>query len=81
MAGVGQRVRIIKVGDERVSILNHLGERGFVPGRTLSVKEVRDLDGVITVEDESGSEHPLGESLAQAIFVQAAEPACRPRGL
>lgn len=74
-ARVGQRVRIVKVGDERVSVLNHLGERGLIPGRTLSVKEVRDLDGVITVEDEDGNEHPLGESLARAIFVQAAEPA------
>ena len=72
----GQRVHIIKVSDESASALNYLGERGLVPGRVLSVKEVRSLDGVVTVEDEGGDEHPLGEALAQAIFVQAvSEPA------
>src|SRR5918998_1610482 len=75
-AEVGERVRIVKVSDESTSVLNHLGERGLVPGRLLSVKEVRTLDGVVTVEDERGDEHPLGESLAREIFVQRiAEPA------
>jgi DtxR family transcriptional regulator, Mn-dependent transcriptional regulator len=72
----GQRVHIVKVSDESASALNYLGERGLVPGRVLSVKEVRSLDGVVTVEDEGGDEHPLGEALARAIFVQAvAKPA------
>ena len=71
----GQRVHIIRVSDESTSVLNHLGERGLIPGRVLRVKEVRSLDGVVTVEDEGGDEHPLGEALARAIFVQAiAEP-------
>ena len=70
-AEVGQSVRILKVGDERSSVLNHLGERGLVPGRNLRVKEVRALDSVVTVEDEGGGEHPLGEALAREIFVQA----------
>ena len=67
----GQRVRIIRVSDESASVLNHFGDRGLIPGRVLSVKEVRSLDGVVTVEDEGGDEHPLGEALARAIFVQA----------
>lgn len=67
----GQLVHIIKVSDESVSVLNHLGERGLVPGRVLVVKEVRAVDGVVTVEDEGGGEHPLGETLARVIFVQA----------
>ena len=67
----GQRVHIIRVSDESTSVLNHLGERGLIPGRILSVREVRSLDGVVTVEDEGGDEHPLGEALARAIFVQA----------
>ena len=72
----GQLVHIIKVSDESVSVLNHLGERGLVPGRVLVVKDVRALDGVVTVEDEGGGEHPLRETLARVIFVQAvAEPA------
>jgi DtxR family Mn-dependent transcriptional regulator len=69
-AEAGQRVRIVKVNDESVSVLNYLGERGLIPGRILAVREVRALDGVVIVEDEGGEKHPLGESLARAIFVQ-----------
>lgn len=71
-AQAGRRVRIVKVDDDSASVLNHLGERGLVPGRTVSVKEVRNVDGVVTVEDEGGEEHPLGHSLACAIFVEDA---------
>ncbi len=67
---VGHRVRI-SVSDEDASKLSHLGERGLVPGRLLSVKEVRALDDVITVEDEDGTSHALGESLAGSIFIQS----------
>jgi DtxR family Mn-dependent transcriptional regulator len=70
-AEAGQRARIVKVNDDSAPVLNHLGERGLVPGRIVGVKEVRILDGVVTVEDEGGEEHALGESLARAIFVQA----------
>ena len=66
----GQHVRIVKVDDESAQVLNYLGERGLVPGRSVKVREVRALDGVVTVEDEGGVEHALGESLAQAVFVQ-----------
>jgi DtxR family Mn-dependent transcriptional regulator len=67
---VGQYVRIVKVGDESVAVLNYLGEHGLTPGRTLRLKEARVLDGVVTVEDEGGEEHHLGESLAREMFVQ-----------
>jgi DtxR family transcriptional regulator, Mn-dependent transcriptional regulator len=69
-AAAGQRVRISKVSDENVSMLDYLGERELVPGRLLNVKEVRDLDGVITVEDEGGRSHALGETLARSVFVR-----------
>ena len=72
-AQIGRRVRIVKVDDDSPSILNHLGERGLVPGRTLSVKEVRSVDGIVTVEADGGEEHPLGESLTRAIFVEDAQ--------
>src|ERR687897_3608829 len=52
-AAPGQRIRISKVEDDP-STLDYLGERGLVPGRLLCVREVRDLDGVVTVEDEDG---------------------------
>ena len=67
----GQRVRVAKVGDEP-SMLDYLGEHGLVPGRLLSVREVRELDGVVIVEDEDGGSHALGEPLARAVFVRAA---------
>src|SRR5918997_459868 len=68
-AAAGQRVRISKVGDDP-STLEYLGEHGLVPGRLLSVREVRDLDGVVTVEDADGESHALGEFLARAVFVR-----------
>ena len=70
-AAAGQRVRISKVSDD-ASMLDYLGERGLVPGRLLEVREVRDLDGVVTVEDEEGETHALGESLARSVFVRPA---------
>ena len=70
-AAVGCRVRISKVSDEDASILEHLWQRGLVPGRLLGVTEMRTLDGVITVEDDNGAFHALGESLASSIFVQS----------
>ena len=70
-AAPGQWIRISKVGDDP-STLDYLGERGLVPGRLLCVREVRDLDGVVTVEDEDGGAHTLGEPLARAVYVRAA---------
>jgi DtxR family Mn-dependent transcriptional regulator len=70
-APVGGWVRIFKVSDESSPVLDYLGERELVPGRLLSVKEVRDLDRVVTVEDEDGGSHALGESLARSVFVRS----------
>jgi DtxR family Mn-dependent transcriptional regulator len=57
------------VGDDP-SVLEYLGEHGLVPGRLLSVREMRELDGVVIVEDEEGGSHALGEPLARAVFVR-----------
>ena len=69
-ATVGCRVRISKVSDEDASILEHLWQRGLVPGRLLNVIEARVLDGVIAVDDDNGAFHVLGGSLANSVFVQ-----------
>ena len=53
-------------------MLTYLGERGLVPGRVLTVEEVRTLDGVITIADEDGTTHSLGAPLADALFVRGA---------
>jgi DtxR family transcriptional regulator, Mn-dependent transcriptional regulator len=71
-AEVGDRVRISRVKHEDAAVLAFLGERGLVPGRLVEVKEVRDLDGVVTVEDEDGELHSLGRLLADSIFVRSA---------
>jgi DtxR family transcriptional regulator, Mn-dependent transcriptional regulator len=65
-----QRVRISKVRDEDAAMLDYLGDRNLVPGRRLSVREVRALDGVVVVEDEEAEVHALGEPLARSIFVR-----------
>jgi DtxR family Mn-dependent transcriptional regulator len=69
-AAVGDRVRISRVKHDDAAVLTFLGQRGLVPGRVVEVKEVRALDGLVTVEDEDGETHALGESLARSIFVR-----------
>ena len=71
-AAVGQRVLIARVGEETTLLLTYLGERGLVPGRLLTVREARVLDGVITVEDEDGETFALGGPLAGTLFVRNA---------
>src|SRR5215213_6434850 len=63
-AVAGQRLRISKVRDEDAAKLDYLGERNLVPGRWLSIREVRALDGVVIVEDEEAEVYALGEPLA-----------------
>ena len=69
-AATGQRVRIYRVGDEEAEKLAYLEEHGLMPGRLFEVKEVRALDGVVTVEDEDGKAHSIGGPLASSVFVQ-----------
>src|SRR5215203_5750712 len=71
-AAAGERVLIARVGDETTGLLTYLGERGLVPGRLLTVEEVRTVDGVITFADEDGATHSLGAPLADALFVRSA---------
>ena len=71
-AAAGTRVRISQVSDDDAPMLDYLEDHGLVPGRPLSVLEVRALDGVVTVEDESGKTHALGEPLARSVFVRGA---------
>ena len=71
-AAAGTRVRISRVRDDDAPMLDYLEDHGLVPGRPLSVLEVRALDGVVTVEDERGKTHALGEPLARSVFVRDA---------
>jgi DtxR family transcriptional regulator, Mn-dependent transcriptional regulator len=69
-AEVGKRVCISRVNNRDVAVLAFLGERKLVPGALLEVKEVRALDGVVTVEHEDGATDSLGQALAGSIFVR-----------
>jgi len=66
----GARVEVARVALEDAAALSYLGERGLVPGSVVVVREVRAVDGVVTVEDEEGTTLSLGSSLADAIFVR-----------
>ncbi len=69
-ATTGEWVRIARVNQEEAPVLVYLGEHRLVPGRSLVVREVRSLDGVVTVEDEDGVSHSLGGPLAGSILVR-----------
>ena len=69
-AAVGQRLRISKVRDEDAEMLDYLGNRNLVPGRLLTIREVRSLDGVVVVEDEEADVYALWEPLARYVFVR-----------
>jgi DtxR family transcriptional regulator, Mn-dependent transcriptional regulator len=66
----GQRLRISKVRDEDAAMLDYFGDRNLVPGRLLTVREVRAIDGVVIVEDEEAEVYALGEPLARYMFVR-----------
>lgn len=67
----GDSVVISRVSDDNPARLAYLGEHGLVPGSRVRVREVRDLDGVVMVEDDSGETFPLGGPLARSIYVEA----------
>ena len=71
-AVAGRRLRIAKVRDEDAAMLDYFGDRNLVPGRLLTVREVRALDGVVIVEDEEDEVYALGERLARSMFVRDA---------
>ena len=69
-AVAGRRLRISKVRDEDAAMLDYFGDRNLTPGRLLTVREVRAIDGVVVVEDEEAEVYALGEPLARSMFVR-----------
>lgn len=69
-AEAGASVVVSRVENRDPAVLTYLGEHGLIPGQGLVVWGVRAVDGVVTVEDEEGTKHSLGSSLADAIFVR-----------
>jgi DtxR family transcriptional regulator, Mn-dependent transcriptional regulator len=68
----GQQVRVYRVDDEEPAKLAYLEELGLMPGRLFEVREVRALDGVVVVEDESAEPRSIGGPLAGSVFVRSA---------
>jgi DtxR family transcriptional regulator, Mn-dependent transcriptional regulator len=71
-AAAGQRLRVFRVGPEDAPSLAVLEGSGLLPGKVLTVREVRALDGVVTVEGEDGETRTLGGPLAGSVFVRSA---------
>jgi DtxR family transcriptional regulator, Mn-dependent transcriptional regulator len=69
-AVAGRRLRISKVRDEDAAMLDYFGDRNLIPGRLLTVREVRAIDGVVIVEDEEREVYALGEPLARSLYVR-----------
>ena len=67
----GTCAQIVRVGHEDAAALCYLGERGLRPERSIVVREVRAVDGVVTVEDEDEDTHSLGGPLAGSTFVRS----------
>lgn len=76
----GSRVRVSRVEHKDKNALAYLKERGLLPGKLLKVREVRPLDGVVTVENEEGTPHALGNPLAGSIFVAGTPESDRQSG-
>lgn len=62
------RVLISRVEHHDTAVLARLADLGLIPGKELLVRESRELDGVVIIEDEEGASHILGQPLAEAIL-------------
>ena len=78
-AGVGQRVRVSRVRREDSPTLTYLKANEIVPGRLLTMTGVREVDGVVTVEDEGGRSYSLGKPLADSVLVRVIPDGCERR--
>lgn len=67
----GQQVSICHLSDEDPALLDHLEERGLMPGVTLEITEKAPFDGPLTIRFE-GEEQIIGHTIAQSVFVRPA---------
>ena len=51
-------------------MLAYLKANELVPGRLLTMTRVREVDVVVTVEDEGGRSHSLGKPLVDSVLVR-----------
>lgn len=69
---VGQRVVICHLADEDPALLNHLEERGLMPGASLEVTGAEAFEGPITVRIEGHEPQLVGRIVARSVFVRPA---------
>ena len=65
----GDRVRFVRIPDERPEMLRWLSERGIAPGAEIELKRREPFGGPLTAAI-GGREHQLGVELAAAIRVE-----------
>lgn len=66
----GEAACIDYIADEDADLLQLLEDRGLLPGAIAEVREVRPLDGILTVA-VSGTEQIIGEAVAIKVFVRS----------
>ncbi|HEX7123375.1 MAG TPA: FeoA family protein, partial [Gemmatimonadaceae bacterium] len=66
---VGQRVRVVRVGDEDAGLLRYLASLGIRPGVVVTLAERAPFDGPLTLAI-NGATCQVGASLAARVHVE-----------
>ena len=70
--GEGDQAVICHLSDEDPALLEHLEERGLLPGAVLDVVEAQAFEGPLTVRVEEREPQLVGRVVAQSVFVRPA---------
>lgn len=70
---VGQRAVISHLSDDDPALLEHLEERGLMPGVSLEITDAEAFEGPVTVRVEGKESQLVGHVVAQSIFVHPYE--------
>ena len=68
----GERAVICHLADEDPALLEHLEERGLVPGASLEITEAEAFEGPLTVRAEEREAQLVGRVVARSVFVRRA---------
>ncbi len=69
-AGIGKKLKVVKVGDNTASFLKYLDKQGIALADTIIVKEIQDFDKSILVELKGKKEIYLSAEAAKKIMVE-----------
>ncbi len=68
-----ETVVIVQVNDQSPEMLRYLGALGLRPGVTLVVQEKAPFDGPMTIATEGNTQHVVGVSVSDSIYVTVTE--------